>query len=182
MALRPGDLNPLVCVMAGAGGRRPTRGGARVSSYQIQKAAPKGWPVYVRVRGQSRRSVDTRNRCGHDYCTSVFGQNKTFPAIPRRSQLPQLRTFVYSSRTLSTGQAQYKAATRRPPLLLLCNSVYAFLRRMKPSPANPTLSKARTAGSGTPTIGGWVPLRVPIPNWASKGVAGTVPLKVKCTS
>jgi hypothetical protein len=42
------------------------------------KGHPKGWPVYVRVRGQSRRSADTRHRPGDEYCTTGTGQLLTY--------------------------------------------------------------------------------------------------------
>jgi hypothetical protein len=54
-------------------------GGFLAGAITIYVRHPVGLPVYVRVRGWSRRSVDTRHRSGDDYCTSEFGQNATFP-------------------------------------------------------------------------------------------------------
>ena len=36
------------------------------------KGHPEGWPVYVRVWEQNRRSADTRHRSGDDHCTTEF--------------------------------------------------------------------------------------------------------------
>jgi hypothetical protein len=50
-------------------------------------------PMYVRVRGWSRRTVDTPPRPGDDHCTSVFGQLRSFPGFRWTSELQQVRTF-----------------------------------------------------------------------------------------
>jgi hypothetical protein len=78
--------------LPGSGARRRRCGRPLVTGWAIQLGPyllyirhPVGRhgerPVYVRVRGLSRRSVDTRNRPGDDYCTSGFGQKEIFSAI-----------------------------------------------------------------------------------------------------
>jgi hypothetical protein len=47
-------------------------------SIPIYMRYPVGLPVYVRVRGWSRRSADTPPRPGDDHCTTGIGQKRTF--------------------------------------------------------------------------------------------------------
>jgi hypothetical protein len=52
-----------------------------------------GRPVYVRLRGQSRRSADTHHRSGGDYCTTEYGQLRTYTGDQRTATVQHTRTF-----------------------------------------------------------------------------------------
>jgi hypothetical protein len=60
---------------------RHHRGTVSDEFIQIQNTTAKGWPVYVRLRGQSRRSADTRHRSGDECCTTENGQNRKYSVM-----------------------------------------------------------------------------------------------------
>ena len=71
-----------------------TDAGTDINLAITSKAHPEGWPVYVRVRGQNRRSADALIGFVWEHCRAEFGHNATFLVFAGRSQMPQNRSFI----------------------------------------------------------------------------------------